>query len=144
MRKNVRLLTLIVCFCSSAMAGSPDDCLTYENVTVELTGRIIIKTVPGPPNYESIEQGDKPEKPWILRLSKPICMNADKDDEFNVAEASVSDIHLVLHPEQYRKLRTIMRTGPVTLRGTLFHSFNAHHHAKVLMSVTGIKERKPN
>ena len=132
---------LIAFFCSAVRAGSPGDCLTYEKATVQLTGRIVIKTFPGPPNYESIEQGDEPEKPWILRLSKPICMKADSDDEFNVAEARVSDIHLVLYPEQYRKLRTIMRKGPVTVRGTLFHSFNAHHHARVLMRVTGIKER---
>jgi hypothetical protein len=136
------LAALLIAFsCSSVMAGSPGDCLTYEKVTVQLTGRIAIKTFPGSPNYESIEQGDEPEKPWILRLSKPICMKADKDDEFNVAEARVSSIHLVLRPEQYRKLRTIMSKGPVTVRGTLFHSFTAHHHARVLMGVTGIKGR---
>jgi hypothetical protein len=28
-----------------------------------------------------------------------------------------------------------MRKGSVTLTGTLFHAFNAHHHAAVLMSV---------
>ena len=148
MRKKVRLLTLAALltafFCSSVMAESPGDCLTYEKVAVQLTGRIVIKTFPGRPNYESIAQGDEPEKPWLLRLSKPICMKADKDDEFNVAEARVSEIHLVLHQEQYRKLRTIMKKGLVTLSGTLFHSFNAHHHARVLMRVTAIKDRQPN
>ena len=87
---------LIAFFCSSVMAESPGDCLTYEKVTVQLTGKILIKTVPGPPNYESIKEGDKPEHPWFLHLAKPICTNADRDDEFNVAEARVSDIHLVL------------------------------------------------
>jgi hypothetical protein len=130
---------LIPFFLSSVMAESPGDCLNYEKVTVQLTGRIVIRTFPGPPNYESIKEGDKPERPWFLRLSKPICMNADSDGDFNMAEARVSDIHLVLHPEHFRKLRTIMKKGPVTLSGTLFHSFNAQHHAPVLMRVTGIK-----
>ena len=137
--KYVEAALLIAFFCSSVMAESLGDCLTYEKVTVQLTGRIVIRTFPGPPNYESIKEGDKPERPWFLRLSNPICMKADKDNEFNLAEAKVSDIHLVLHPEQFRKLRTIMKKGPVTLSGTLFHSFNAHHHAPVLMRVTGIK-----
>lgn len=145
MRKTTRLLMLaglpIAFFSSSVMAESLGECLTYEKVTVQLTGKIVIRTFPGRPNYESIQQGDEPEKPWFLRLPKPICMKADSDDEFNVAEAKVSEIHLVLRQEQYRKLRTIMRKGPVTLSGTLFHSFNAHHHAPVLMRVTGIKGR---
>ena len=132
---------LIALFCSTFSAGLTRDCLSYEKVTVQLTGRIVIKTVPGRPNYQSIEEGDEPERPWFLRLAKPICMNADNDDEFNVAEARVTDIHLVLQQEQFRKLRQVMGKGPVTLTGTLFHSFNAHHHASVLMRVKTIKGR---
>ena len=142
MTRNLRLILpalLIALFCTAVSAGMPGDCLSYEKVSVQLTGRIVIKTFPGPPNYESIEEGDKPERTWILHLSKPICMKADEDFEFNVAESRVSDIHLSLDADQFRQLRTIMGKGAVTLTGTLFHRFNAHHHTAVLMRVISIK-----
>ena len=132
---------LIEILCAAASAGSLGNCVSYERAVVRLTGRIIIKVFPGPPNYASVEEGDKPEPAWILHLTKPICIKADKDDEFNVAEDKVSDIHLVLDGNQFRQLRPLMRKGAVTLTGTLFHAFNAHHHANVLMRVRGIKRQ---
>lgn len=143
MTRTLRLLILpallIEIFCTAVGAGSPGDCLSYERAGVRLTGRIIIKVFPGPPNYASLEEGDKPDPAWILHLTKPICIKADKGDEFNVAEDKVSDIHLVLDGNQFRQLRPLMRKGAVTLTGTLFHKFNAHHHANVLMRVRSIK-----
>ena len=44
----------------------------YQPTPVTLSGSIITLTFPGPPNYESIKQGDKPEKGAYLILSSPI------------------------------------------------------------------------
>ena len=125
-------------FAAIVVAPQPD-CLPYEPAEVTLTGSVSIKTFPGPPNYTSIKEGDKPEQAWILRLAKPICVKADKQDEVNLAVDHVSLIQLVLRDKQFSQVRTLNKRGPVTLTGTLFHSITAHHHAKVLMWVTDIR-----
>jgi hypothetical protein len=135
------LALLIAPVCSSVRATPPADCLPYEPRSVQLTGRIAWRVFPGPPNYESIRNGDTPEEAWILHLAKPICVRADKKDEDNVAEDNVTDLQLVLRGNQFRQLRGLLRKGPVTLTGTLFHSFTGHHHTAVLMDVTGMKAR---
>jgi hypothetical protein len=51
------------------------ECLKYKPTTIELTGTIKAVTFPGPPNYRSVKEGDKPEQYWILYLPKPICVD---------------------------------------------------------------------
>src|SRR5262245_14381421 len=53
-------------------------CLSYEPSVVKLTGTLVRKTFPGPPNYEDISRGDRPETYWLLVLSRPACVDADK------------------------------------------------------------------
>jgi len=54
----------------------------------------------------------------------------------------VRDVQLVLHyKEQFVEVRRLNRNGPVTFKGSLFHSITGHHHTKVLMWVTDIKGR---
>jgi hypothetical protein len=48
-------------------------CLPMNDSVVTLTGRIMTRTYPGPPNYRDIKQGDRAETQLILVLSKPIC-----------------------------------------------------------------------
>jgi hypothetical protein len=134
------LLALPIAFCCTAVnAAPPGDCLSYEPARVKLTGRVISKVFPGPPNYESVKGGDKPEPAWLLHLAKPICVKADNQDEFNVAVDNVSVIHLVLRGNQFSRLRRLRKKGAVTLTGQLFHSFTGHHHADVLMQVSRIE-----
>ena len=129
------------------VSGYPDareavqaDCLTYKPATVKLTGRIIRKVFPGPPEYTSIKAGDKPEPTYLLRLAKPICVKADPQDEDSVAVDKVTDLHLVVtSAKQFRQLRSCMGKRSVTLTGKLFHSFNGHHHTEVLMHLSPIK-----
>jgi hypothetical protein len=33
---------------------------------------------PGPPNFEDVRKGDKPEPTYILQLLKPICVSGDE------------------------------------------------------------------
>jgi hypothetical protein len=139
---SILLAALVTSYCPSAQAAPSDDCLSYEPASVTLSGRVFKKVFPGPPNYESVEEGDEPEAAWILRLAKPICVKADAQFEFNVAVDNVSDIHLVLSGNQFSQVRRLSRKGTVILRGKLFHSFTGHHHTEVLMKVSLIKERR--
>jgi hypothetical protein len=33
---------------------------------------------PGPPNYEDVKKGDKPERAYIIKLDAPICATGDE------------------------------------------------------------------
>ena len=132
------LAIVLAISCPSVVAFPQSDCLSYEPSSVTLTGKIFRKVFPGRPNYESLKAGDEPERPWLLHLTKPICINAEKQHDFNVAVDKVSVLHLVLRGKQFSQLTRLRRKGAVTLTGSLFHSFSPHHHAEVLMRVTRI------
>ncbi len=55
---------------NSAMAQSTpqSQCLSYEPNIVTLSGTLVRKTFPGPPNYESVKKGDKPESKLVSRF----------------------------------------------------------------------------
>lgn len=136
----ILLASMMAFCCAPASAASRHDCLQYEPASVTLTGKVFLKVFPGRPNYESIKKGDEPEGAWLLRLAKPICVSADKQNDINEAENDVSLIHLVLHRDkQFSQLRRLRKKGVVTFTGTLFHAITGHHHAKVLMWVLSMQ-----
>jgi hypothetical protein len=124
-------LVLVVLLAASAAACA--DCLGYTG-PVELAGVLARRVFPGPPNYESVARGDRPETAWLLRLDQPACVAADASDAtgFNVAVANVREIQLAVTPEQYQRYRD--RVGRrVALSGTLFGAETGHHHTPVLL-----------
>ncbi len=134
-----RLSTLFLfLFMSSVYAAAQGDCLSYEPTEVRLTGTISRKTFPGPPKHESIRQGDKPEKYWVLHLAKPICTTASVDND---AESGVTDLQLTLTGKQYALYKNFVRRKMrVTVKGKLSHAITGHHHTPVLMEVVNITE----
>jgi hypothetical protein len=101
-----------------------------------LTGTISRKTFPGPPNYESVKRGDKPETYWVLHLARPICTQAGADNE---AESNVTDLQLILTQKQYALYRKYIAQGAhAIVTGKLMHAITGHHHTPVLMEVTGM------
>jgi hypothetical protein len=136
MKTQARLFALILFLFLPAAYASAQDCLSYER-DVNLTGTISKKTFPGPPNYESIKKGDKPETYWILHLEKPACTTASGDSD---AEPNVTDLQLILTGKQYALYRKYVGGKvTVTVQGQLSHAITGHHHTPVLMEVTGIK-----
>jgi hypothetical protein len=112
-------------------------CLTYESNSVSLQGRMRTHTFPGRPNYESIAKGDEAERVWLLHLTKPICVVASADWE---KEAYVSEVQLVFSEgqNQYDRYRSLLG-GRIIATGTLFRAHTGHHHTKVLLTVTEIR-----
>ena len=109
------------------------DCLSYTG-RVELAGVLARRTYPGPPNYESVARGDRPETAWLLRLDRSACVAAEAGDAtgFNVAVAAVREVQLVVTPEQVQRYRG--RVGQrVALTGALFGAHTGHHHTPVLL-----------
>ena len=109
-------------------------CLRYEPDTVAITGILVRKTFPGPPNYESIAKGDKPETGFYLELARPICTVASADSEINQSVSGVHLVQLVLDQAGYDRLRPGLG-HVINVRGKLFAEFTAHHHAPLLLDV---------
>ena len=117
---------------------TPTACLQYEPKIVVLRGEIVRATFPGPPNYESIELGDARETYWLLRLQRPICVEA-ASDYFDQAHAGVAELQLVFlnEPHPYETYRDLMG-HVVEVNGELFGAQTGHHHTDVLLSVKGL------
>lgn len=113
----------------AAQAG----CLHYEPTKVVIRGTLIRQTYPGPPNFESVANGDAPETGYYLKLAKALCTEARPDEEAS-SYTNQRLIQLALSPEQYAQMKP--RLGQtVHVRGTLFESMTGHHHTSVLMNV---------
>jgi hypothetical protein len=140
--RHLLLLLLPISLLAAAQSVKGQSCLSYETDGVKLAGKIKRMTFPGPPNYESVKKGDQPEVAWILTLDKPVCVNADRSNEFDEAEKNVSDVQLALAPEGFTKWRAFVRNRvPVVVTGKLFHAHTGHHHTQVLIEVADIKRR---
>ena len=121
---------------SSRAAPASAACLDYRD-TVELVGTLRRETHPGPPNYESIADGDEEETGFYLHLRTPICARSaspELEDASAAAQDSVARVQLVLDSAGYARLRPELG-GAVSLRGTIFSSHTGHHHAPLLLDV---------
>lgn len=118
-------------------------------ITVTLQGFLKLKLYPGPPNYESIENGDYPERCWVLEMDSK---SFDIASHTLVLEPALSmmDIMSTSNPSEVQLgLETNMRefcenhvNQIVTIQGSLLHAILAHHHAPFLMSVQSIYKSK--
>ncbi len=103
---------------------------------IKVIGAVTFEIFPGPPNYENIEEGDRPEKYWILTLNEPMCFSPDPD--FMETEVTINKLQLLLY-----KLR-----GEVKLKqGTKYEFFGitvpahtGHHKTKVMLEVESYKK----
>jgi len=133
LKAQARLFWLILFLLIPAAHASAQNCLAYDTDGIPLSGTISKKTFPGPPNYESIKKGDKPETYWILHLDTPTCTTASGD---NAAESNVTDLQLILSAKDYAQYKQLVgQKVPVLVIGKLMHAITGHHHTPVLMEV---------
>ncbi len=111
----------------------------FDNAAISLKGKIEIQTFPGPPNYESIKNGDSIEKCWFLKLEKPIDVlsiskeERDRDDPvFNVKIVQIAIQNDLLWSK-------IKKGEKVRLKGTLYSRQNGHHHSRVLINADSLE-----
>ena len=102
-----------------ARPGFADSCYHYRPASVSLTGRLIQRRLPGPPNYESIARGDRPQVVDLLILDAPICTIPDYKDSPNTDAFQGQDTIQVRRAEStWRDVRRL--TGSrVAVTGTL-------------------------
>ena len=119
------------CTCPSASHQTQDK-------VVNLAGTVSRVTFPGPPNYENTKAGDEPETYWILHLDSVADLMIETLDAQTAKETNVSEIQLVLEPEQYSKYRALL-SRHVLATGTLQGQHTGHHHTRVLMTVSKLQ-----
>lgn len=131
---NLLLSLLFILFISSAHAA----CLGYDPEKVTLQGKLVRETHPGPPNFESVKDGDRAETGYYLHLGKPICVR-DKHHQELSSYDRVRRVQLILSTEQYKQLRP--RLGKqVMLGGMLWDGNTGHYHAPVGLEVKKIDQ----
>jgi hypothetical protein len=102
-----------------ARPGVADSCYHYRPASVSLTGRLIQRTLPGPPNYQSIARGDRPQVVDLLILDAPICTIPDYKDSPNTDAFQGQDTIQVRRAEStWREVRRLSGRR-VVVTGTL-------------------------
>jgi hypothetical protein len=135
MRLVLLLLLMSIATLFRGQAKPVSQCLAYEPSVVTLSGTLVRKTLPGPPNYESIQKGDRAETSWHVQLAKPVCVDEDKNDpRLNPAQKDIRSVQLVLTPEMYEKYKSLVGKQ-VRATGTLFGEHTGHHHTPVLLTI---------
>lgn len=104
----------------------------YEPEEVELSGTLHETVYPGPPEYMSVEMGDRPEEVVILTLKNPIDVEIKGEDNFNEPEKGVRELQIVF-PDSIPSAHQMKEE--ISLKGTLYHAHTAHHRRRVLMTV---------
>jgi len=102
-----------------ARPGVAESCYHYRPASVSLTGRLIQRTLPGPPNYQSIARGDRPQVVDLLILDAPICTIPDYKDSPNTDAFQGQDTIQVRRAEStWREVRRLSGRR-VVVTGTL-------------------------
>lgn len=130
--RRMKLLGAIVLSIAFLQSPAAARCLRYEPTTVTLSGELISRTVPGPPNYANIARGDFPETIFILQLAEPICVSPDPSSRQNSeGHAGVAEVQLSVAPVKARAW--VGRR--VRASGNLFSAHTDHHRTPVLLRV---------
>jgi len=112
---------------------TPAGCLKLdESGPVEVRGILSARVFPGPPNYESLARGDAPERTYLLKLPRPICVDdgaggfADPNVKFDLVHVTVADDGL------WSKLRKGLGKT-VLVAGEAHPAFTGHHHEPLVV-----------
>ncbi len=109
---------------------------------VTLRGKLILRLFAGPPEYISIENGDRADYCWLLQMD---------EESFKIATTTqvpepCNDLKSIMawsnHDELYLSMEEDLTDfccdhegRDIAVQGYLFHSHTAHHHSPILMDV---------
>jgi len=107
-------------------------------VTAE--GRLTLRHMPGPPNFESIRHGDEDRLTLILVLPRTVCI--DDGGDFADPKERFKTVHVwSLDPLIHRKLRqSVGRIVQIT--GDGYARNNALHYAPLVLEAKAVGARQ--
>lgn len=81
-----------------------------------------------------LDANDKKEYYYYLKLDQPIDV---VDTENGQNEAHVNKVQLAI---PFQIFTRTYKSKRIAVKGSLFHSFTAHHHTRILMSVDKVED----
>lgn len=113
---------------------NPGSCLNLAEANSEVTisGVLTSRSFAGPPNFESVAQGDREERALILKLPVPLCAT---DGEFIEAGTTFDQLHLSASAAAILKALNLAVGRSVTVRGKAFGAHTGHHRAPLVLIV---------
>lgn len=126
---------LILCvFPTSSKAA----CLDLSDPSkLVFSGLLTQNVFPGPPNYESIEMGDRPSTAFLLDLPEPVCVSGD---DFISSDEQVSTIHVYSDDAKANEdLARFADQHVVVVAAEAFGSHTGHHRARLVVEVQSIR-----
>ncbi|AGG31564.1 DUF4431 domain-containing protein [Morganella morganii] len=118
----------------------PEELLDGQTAT--LYGKVREEVFAGPPNYESVNDGDKPEFYWILYTNSPIGLVGRSMETGELYDNGSSCMfQLCVSAEVYDKQISLLGKY-VKVEGTIFFGHTGHHKTKALLDVCSICEIK--
>lgn len=142
MRLNVLAAALVgaAALASAATAGSP--CLQSGSGQVSVTGTLIQKVVPGPPNYKSVNRGDRPTLRWMVRLQATVCVAGVATGHHEAPDvADVRVVELALPDATIAKYSDLVGKR-VTVSGFVSTRQQGEQNAVVILDVKSIDEAR--
>ncbi len=118
---------LVVSLALIASGHAYADCISVDGSVLNVTGVLSKQTFPGPPNYESIENGDKAETHWLVSTDEEYCVND--------SEKLISKFQLVF---KLGVKFTPIEHAVHRVNGVTFMGLSGHHHTPILLEVSGL------
>ena len=117
--------------------SQPKELLDGQLVT--LYGKVKEEVFAGPPNFESINNGDRPQFYWILYVHEPIaivgrCLETNKVSD----RGNTCCFQLCLSQKLYDNRNYILNKF-IKVEGQVFLGHTGHHKTKALIDVTKLK-----
>lgn len=133
MRAFISVLVLLVAGASeSAAQPQHKGCLNFTGVRSQaaMSGILTLQLFPGPPNYESVAEGDAEERAFILELPRRMCAN---DGEFILPATLFDRVHISASDDAILSVLGAAVGRSVTVRGEAFGAHTGHHHAPLVL-----------
>lgn len=128
--------------CGSTQPSAAATCIELkQDLTFRFKGVLTRKIFPGPPNYEDIGKGDKPEPAYILRMRKPICVSRDPfiDSSKQIDRIQVFPEDKLDAKPVWEALRKLVGKSVVVEGAQPFTAHTGHHHAPLLLPIASVR-----
>ena len=140
---KIRFAVSLLAGLMSQYAGA-SDCLPYAPEPVTLEGTVSRQVFPGPPNFESVADGDEKLVYWILHLDSPICVGSGAvTKELDESEPRVLEIQIAAKDIRFYREKRKAVGKRVKVTGTLFHQHTGWHVTKVVLQATNLSYAQP-
>ncbi|HCE1619870.1 DUF4431 domain-containing protein [Vibrio parahaemolyticus] len=117
--------------------SQPKELLDGQVVT--LSGKVREELFAGPPNYESINNGDRPQFYWVLYVNEPIAVVGRCIETQKVTDhGKTCCFQLVLKQNFYDNRNDILGKF-VKVTGQVFLGYTGHHNTKALIDIAKIE-----